>query len=128
MLFFLTQNQPLKTQNVSSFRSYTPKKKLIKNCTKRDENFSIQGSNGILEFALIYDEINQLLLVNVLRARVREGLPKKSSCSFGFCPNYLNPHPLPPPLNLDNLYHFFFNANVPKNLGMGSPPPSPSPN
>ena len=28
------------------------------------------GSNGILEFALIYDEINQLLLVNVLRARV----------------------------------------------------------
>ena len=29
------------------------------------------GSSGILEFALIYDEINQLLLVNILRAKVR---------------------------------------------------------
>ena len=28
------------------------------------------GSSGILEFALIYDEINQLLLVNILRAKV----------------------------------------------------------
>ena len=36
----------------------------------------------------------------------REGLPKKSSCTFGFCPNYLDPPPSPP-LNLDNLYHFF---------------------
>ena len=26
---------------------------------------------------------------------LREGLPKKSSCSFEFCPNYLNPPPLP---------------------------------
>ena len=35
--------------------------------------FSIlfSGSSGILEFALIYDEINQLLLVNILRAKVR---------------------------------------------------------
>ena len=31
--------------------------------------------------------------------------PEKSSCSFGFCPNYLDPTPLP---NLDNLYHFFW--------------------
>ena len=28
---------------------------------------------------------------------------KKSSCSFGFCQNYLDP----PPPNLDNLYDFF---------------------
>ena len=28
------------------------------------------GSVGILEFALIYDEINQLLMVNILRAKV----------------------------------------------------------
>ena len=53
---------------------------------------------------------------------LREGLSKKSSCSFGFCPNYLDP----PPPNLDNLYHFFFNASVPKNLGRGLPlPPHP---
>ena len=31
----------------------------------------ILGSCGILEFALIYDEINQLLLVNILRAKVK---------------------------------------------------------
>ena len=29
---------------------------------------------------------------------------EKSSCSFGFCPNDLDP-PLPPPPKLDNLYH-----------------------
>ena len=33
--------------------------------------FSCLGSTGILEFALIYDEINQLLLVNILRAKVK---------------------------------------------------------
>ena len=31
---------------------------------------NISGSTGILEFALIYDEINKLLLVNILRAKV----------------------------------------------------------
>ena len=36
--------------------------------------------------------------------RVRKGFTKKSSCSFGFCPNYLDP----PSPNLDNLYHFFW--------------------
>ena len=81
-------------QNVSSLRSYTPTNPHIKLYKKRWKIFD-SGSNGILEFALIYDEINQLLLVNVLRARVREGLPKKSSCSFGFCPNYLDPPPFP---------------------------------
>ena len=29
--------------------------------------------------------------------KVREGFTKKSSCSFGFCPNYLEPTPLPLP-------------------------------
>ena len=33
---------------------------------------------------------------------LRESLLRKNCCSFGFCPNYL-----PPPPNLDNLYHFF---------------------
>ena len=37
--------------------------------------------------------------------QLREGFTKKSSCSFGFCPNYL--FPTSPPHNLDNLYHFF---------------------
>ena len=43
---------------------------------------------------------------------------KKSSCSFGFCPNYLNP----PPPNLDNLYHFF-ERQCAKKFGQGSPLP-----
>ena len=81
-------------QNVSSLRSYTPTNTHIKLYKKRWKIFD-SGSNGILEFALIYDEINQLLLVNVLRARVREGLPKQISCSFGFCPNHLGPPPFP---------------------------------
>ena len=46
----------------------------------------------------------QVMLIGSEENRVRDGLPKKRSCSFGFCPNYLDP---PPPPNLDNLYHFF---------------------
>ena len=70
-------------QNVSSLRSYTPTNPHIKLYKKRWKIFD-SGSNGILEFALIYDEINQLLLVNVLRARVREGLPKKVAVLLDF--------------------------------------------
>jgi hypothetical protein len=33
-------------------------------------NIFILGSAGTLEFALIYDETNNLLLVNILRAKV----------------------------------------------------------
>ena len=62
---------------------------------------------------------NWIFVTSLLTSNLREGLPKKSSCYFGFCPNYLNPPPPPPP-NLDNLYHFF-NANVPKSLGKGLP-------
>ena len=50
-----------------------------------------------------------------------EGFPKKSSCSFGFCPNYLDPSP-----QFGQLVPLFLNANVPKNLGRGLPlPPHP---
>ena len=41
---------------------------------------------------------------------LRDGFPKKSSCSFGFCPNSLDP----PPPNLDNLYHFFWTPKCQK--------------
>ena len=41
---------------------------------------------------------------------------KKSSCSFGFCPNYLDPPP-----NLDNLYHFFWMPMCQKNWAGVSP-------
>ena len=51
--------------------------------------------------------------------------PEKSSCSFGFCPDYLDLPPPPP--NLDNLYHFL-ERQCAKKFGQGSPPPSPSPN
>ena len=54
---------------------------------------------------------------------VRDGLPKKSSCSFGFCPNYLDP---PPPLSL--IWRTCTNYQCAKKIGQGSPPPSPSPN
>ena len=30
----------------------------------------VAGSCGVLEFALIYDELNSLLLVNILQAKV----------------------------------------------------------
>ena len=45
--------------------------------------------------------------------------PEKSSCSFGFCPNYLD-RPPPPPL-IWTTCTIFLNANVPKNLGRGLP-------
>lgn len=48
------------------------------------------GSNGILEFALIYDEINQLLLVNVLRARSLRGLDVNGLCD-SYCKVTLQP-------------------------------------
>ena len=41
---------------------------------------------------------------------IGDGFTKKSCCSFGFCPNYLPAHP---PLNLDNLYHFFWKPKTP---------------
>ena len=63
------------------------------------------------------------LLCDRSSINVWEGFLKKSSCSFGFCPNYLDP----PPPNLDNLYHFF-ERQCAKKFGQGSPPPSPSPN
>ena len=56
--------------------------------------------------------------------KVREGFTKKSSCSFGFCPNYLDP-PLP---LIWTTCTTFLNVNVPKKNGQGSPPSSPSPN
>jgi hypothetical protein len=31
---------------------------------------NVVGSSGVLEFALIYDELNSLLLVNILQAKV----------------------------------------------------------
>ena len=50
---------------------------------------------------------------------IRDGLLKKSRCSFGFCPNYLDP-PLP---LIWTTCTTFLNANVPKNLGKGLPLP-----
>ena len=47
---------------------------------------------------------------------VREGFTKKSSCFFGFCPNYLD---LPPFPKFGQNVLLFLNANVPKNLGRG---------
>ena len=55
---------------------------------------------------------------------VREGFTKKSSRSFGFCSNYLDP----PTPQFGQLVPLFLNANVAKNLGRGLPPSSPSPN
>ena len=49
---------------------------------------------------------------------------KKSSWSFGFCPNYLDPPPLPP--NLDNLYHFFL-TSICQKIWAGVSPSLPIP-
>ena len=57
-----------------------------------------------------------VLCVCTLCDDVQEGFTKKSCRSFGFCPNYLPP--LPP---IWTTCTTFFNANVPKNLGRGSP-------
>ena len=54
---------------------------------------------------------------------VREGFTKKSSRSFGFCSNYLDP----PTPQFGQLVPLFLNANVPKNLGRGLPPLLPIP-
>ena len=54
---------------------------------------------------------------------VREGFTKKSSRSFGFCSNYLDP----PTPQFGQLVPLFLNANVAKNLGRGLPPPPPLP-
>ena len=48
---------------------------------------------------------------------LREGLPKKSSCSLGFCPNYLDP-PLPV---IWTTCTTIFNTNLPK-IWTGVPP------
>lgn len=48
------------------------------------------GSSGILEFALIYDEINQLLLVNILRAKSLKGLDVNGLCD-SYCKVTLQP-------------------------------------
>ena len=56
---------------------------------------------------------------------VREGFTKKSSRSFGFCSNYLDP----PTPQFGQLVPLFLNANVPKQIWAGfSPSSSPSPN
>ena len=53
---------------------------------------------------------------------VREGFTKKSSRSFGFCSNYLDP----PTPQFGQLVPLFLNANVPNNLSRGLPlPPLP---
>ena len=54
---------------------------------------------------------------------VREGFTKKSSRSFGFCSNYLDP----PTPQFGQLVPLFLNANVPK-IWAGFLPPSQSPN
>ena len=54
-------------------------------------------------FLLQTDVWQMVMIITILKDMGRS--PKKSSCSFGVCPNYLDP-PDPPP-NLDNLYHFF---------------------
>ena len=51
---------------------------------------------------------------------VREGFTKKSSRSFGFCSNYLDP----PTPQFGQLVPLFLNANVAKNLGRGLPLPA----
>ena len=58
---------------------------------------------------------------------IRDGLPKKSSCSFGFCSSTPNPPPPSPHPYLDNLYPFFWTPLCQK-FGQGTSPPSPSPN
>ena len=57
--------------------------------------------------------------------KLREGFTKKSSCSFGFCPNYLDP-PLPSP-KFGQLLPLFLNANVRKKIWAGVPPSHPHP-
>ena len=57
------------------------------------------------------------------RSTLGKASRKKSSCSFGFCPDYLNTSPS---LQFGQLVPLFFNTNVPKNLGRGLPlPPHP---
>jgi hypothetical protein len=40
-------------------------------------NTLVSGSCGVLEFALIYDELNTLLLVNILQAKVQHYTVRK---------------------------------------------------
>ena len=47
--------------------------------------------------------------------------PEKISCSFGFCPNYLDPHSP----KFGQLLPLFY-CQCAKKIGQGSPPPSPS--
>ena len=62
------------------------------------------------------------LILNIYE--LREGFPKKSSCSFGFCLNYFNP----PPFFWKTCTTYFEHQSVKKKIRQGSPPPSPSPN
>ena len=58
-----------------------------------------------VEFRLICTTSNDEASVSIFsqgKPLLREGFPKKSSCSFEFCPNTSTPSPI-----LDNLYHFF---------------------
>ena len=48
----------------------------------------------------------------MIKMGIRGGLPKKSSCSFGFCPNYLNPLPL-----IWKTCTTFFERQCPKKFG-----------
>ena len=61
-----------------------------------------------------------ILIILISCDSLRDGLPKKSSCSFEFCPNYLDPFPL-----IWTTCTIFFNTNVAKNLGRGLPLPPP---
>ena len=50
---------------------------------------------------------------------------KKSSCSFGFCPNYLDP--APPLPQIWTTCTTFFERQCAKKFGQGSTPPPPHP-
>ena len=59
--------------------------------------------------------------------RLRDGFPKKKELFFWILFKLPQP-PRPHPPNFGQLVPLFWNANVPKNVGQGPPPSSPSPN
>ena len=71
----------------------------------------------------MHRKIRQIYVTTLTYSR-KGRFHEKSSYSFGFCRNYLDPPPSPP--QFGQLVPLFLNANVPKNLGRGlALPPHP---
>ena len=68
LIYFKVYN--LHSPHHISYISYSAVKPLENIRGEKISFYLITGSVGILEFSLIYDEINQLLMVNILRAKV----------------------------------------------------------